>query len=126
MAGGSKGTTTEFLAHGDADTQRLIAVLALGMCRAVSAGAVSAAYACHRLFGPAVISRAREAGATSGFLEALNLASELEAVERIAPHAFRASLDDVEARLLNILRAIAPTILEGEKWLVVPSRGDTT
>jgi hypothetical protein len=125
MESSSKGTTAEFIARGSEDAQRLIAVLALGMCRAMSIGSVSAAYACHRLFGPAVILRAREAGATSEFLEVLNLASELEAVERIAPHAFKASLHDVETRLANILQTIAPTTLEGEKWLVVPPRGDT-
>jgi len=126
MANESKGTNATFIARGDEDIQRLVAVLALGMCRAVSAGAVSAAYACHRLFGPAVISRVHEAGAAPELLEILNLASELEAVERLAPDAFQASLDDVDARLVNILRTIAPIVLEGEKWLVVPPRDAST
>jgi hypothetical protein len=126
MASESKGTNAEFIARGDEDIQRLVAVLALGMCRAVSAGTVSAAYACHRLFGPAMISRVHEAGATPEFLEVLNLASELEVVERLAPDAFQAALDDVDARLVDILRTIAPRVLEGEKWLVLPPRDATT
>ena len=47
------------------------------------------------------------------FFEALNLASELEAVERLAPGAFQASLADVDMRLVDVLRTIAPTVLEG-------------
>ncbi|MGK4000050.1 DUF3969 family protein [Sorangium sp. So ce1024] len=121
MINDSKERRVEFVARGDQEIQRLVAVLALGMCRAVSSGAVSADYACHRLFGPALISRAHEAGATRDFVEVLNLASELEAVEQLAPDAFQASLADIEARLLDVLRAIAPTVVEGEKWLLVPS-----
>lgn len=121
MTSGSKGGIAEFVARGDQDIQRFVAVLALGMCRAVSSGAVSAEYACHRLFGPALISRAHEAGATPEFLEALNLASELDAVQRLAPDAFQVSLADIDARLIDVLRAIAPAVLEGEKWLLVHS-----
>lgn len=119
MISESNQNVAEFVARGDDDVQRLVAVLALGMCRAMATGALSATYACHRLFGPAAISRVQKAGATKEFLEVLNLASELEAVERLAPEAFQASLSNVEARLVDILRAIAPTVLEGEKWLLV-------
>jgi hypothetical protein len=116
------GGTAEFLARGGDDIQRLVVVLALGMCRAVSSGTLSAAYACHRLFGPAVIARAREAGATPELLEALNLASELDAIERLVPDFFRASLDDLDSRLMKVLRTLTPGALEGEKWLVMPAR----
>ncbi len=37
------------------EVQRLVAVAALGMCRALATGTISPAYTCHRLFGPALL-----------------------------------------------------------------------
>ena len=115
----SKDHLAEFVARGDDDIQRIVAVLGLGMCRAISAGALSAEYACHRLFGPAVMSRVRSAGGTLEFLEVLNKASQLEDIEEHAPKAFAGAVAKVEAGLMDHLRTIAPTAVEGEKWIVV-------
>ncbi|MBX3221502.1 MAG: DUF3969 family protein [Labilithrix sp.] len=109
---------TTFVTRGDQEFQRFVAVLGLGMCRAIASGTVSVEFACERLFGPAVITRAKNAGATPKFVEALTLASELADVGRLVPHAFEASLADVEARLVDILRSMGPGELEAEKWLV--------
>jgi hypothetical protein len=112
----------EIIARGNQDIQRLVAVLALGMCRALSQKALSTSYACHRLFGPALTSLIKQTDGGPELLEALNLASELEAVEELVPNALQTSLDDIDARLVAFLRSMAPTALESEKWLVVPPR----
>jgi hypothetical protein len=61
-----------------------------------------------------VIARVRDAGGTPELLEVLNMASELDAVERLAPDFFRALMDDLDSRLTKSLRSLAP---DGQKWL---------
>ncbi|HSY23853.1 MAG TPA: DUF3969 family protein [Polyangiaceae bacterium] len=112
------GSTAQFVARGEGEVLRLCAVLSLGMCEAISQGLVGPEYACHRLFGPALLARARAAGADDAFAEALNLATELDAVARLAPDALASSVDDLKRRLLQNLGKIVPGAIEGEKWLV--------
>jgi hypothetical protein len=114
----SNDPTATFVGSGDADILRLIVVLSLGMCDAVLRDLLPTDYACHRLFGPAVLARARGAGAGPELLEALNLASELDAVARLAPDALRPSIEDIQNWLVKALRKLPPGPLEGEKWLV--------
>lgn len=64
---------------------RLTAIVSLGMIRSVSLGAVTPEYACHRLFGPALVARARKS-ANAALVEALELATELEDVSALAPN----------------------------------------
>lgn len=109
--------TFEFRAIGDEDVQSIVCLLSLGMCRALRDGTVSPAYACHRLFGPAVITRLRDAGAPTALLDALNLASELDAVARLVPHEFEEALRDLESRLVDSMRKLNLVEVRGEKWL---------
>ena len=44
-------------AEGATEISVLVAIAGIGMCRAISSGAVSAAYACNKLFGPALLGR---------------------------------------------------------------------
>ena len=113
-----EGSAARFVARGEDEILRLCAILSLGMCEAISHGLVGPDYACHRLFRPALLARARAAGADAELAEALNLATELDAVARLAPDALASSLDDLKRRLLQNLRAIVPGPIEGEKWLV--------
>ena len=106
-------------AEGADDAQRLLAVTALGMCRAVSLGVLSSDYACHRLFGPALLARLEQIDAPHPALRrAFQLATELEDVADVIPDKLSRSLAAVEAELLKALVDIAPTGLAGEKWMV--------
>ena len=114
----SREHLVEFCAASGADAQRLIIILSLGMCRALEGRLVTGDYSCHRLFGPALISAARRADASKGLLDALLLATELDAIERLVADDLERSLADVQARLLEELRLLAPVGLEGSRWSV--------
>ncbi|WP_257454763.1 DUF3969 family protein [Archangium lipolyticum] len=98
--------------------QRLVAVAALGMCRALATGTISPAYACHRLFGPALLARLDQLGASPGLRHAIHMATELEDVADLIPDKLASAIADVEAELLKALADLAPAGLAGEKWLV--------
>src|SRR5580700_8763488 len=56
-----EGSAARFVARGEDEILRLCAILSLGMCEAISHGLVGPDYACHRLFRPALLARARAA-----------------------------------------------------------------
>lgn len=91
---------------------------ALGVCRALSSGAISPAYACHRLFGPALLARLAQLDAHPALRHATQLATELEDVADLIPDKLAKSIAEVEAELLKALADLAPAGLAGEKWLV--------
>jgi hypothetical protein len=106
-------------AEGVNDAQRLIAVVALGMCRAMSLGVLGPDYACHRLFGPALLARLEQIDTPHPALRhAIQLATELEDVADIIPDKLTKSIAEIEAELLKALEALAPDGLAGEKWMV--------
>jgi hypothetical protein len=105
-------------ADGKDDAQRLIAMAALGVCRALASGAISPAYACHRLFGPALLARLDQLDAHPALRHATQLATELEDVADLIPDKLAKSIAEVEAELLKALTELAPAGLAGEKWLV--------
>ncbi len=105
-------------AEGNADAQRLITIAALGMCRALSLGVLSPGYACHRLFGPALLARLDQLDAHPALRHAIQLATELEDVADLIPDKLAKSIAEVEAELLKALTALSPAGLVGEKWLV--------
>lgn len=105
-------------ADGKDDAQRLIALAALGLCRALATGAISPAYACHRFFGPALVARLSQLDAHPALRHAIQLAAELEDVADLIPDKLAESIAAVEAELLKALTELSPTELAGEKWLV--------
>ena len=105
-------------AKGGDEVQRLVAVTALGMCRALATGAVSPAAACHRLFGPALLTRLTQMNACHSLRDAIHMATELEDVADLIPDKLASAIADVEAELLKALTELAPADLAGEKWLV--------
>jgi hypothetical protein len=105
-------------AEGNDDAQRLIAIAALGMCRALSLGVLSPDYACHRLFGPALLARLDQLDAHPALRHAIQLATELEDVADLIPDKLAKSIAEVEAELLKALTDLTPVGLAGEKWLV--------
>lgn len=105
-------------ADGKDDAQRLIAIAALGVCRALSTGAISPAYACHRLFGPALLTRLDQLDAHPALRHATQLATELEDVADLIPDQLAKSIAEVEAELLKALTELSPADPAGEKWLV--------
>jgi uncharacterized protein DUF3969 len=100
------------------EVQRLVAVAALGMCRALATGALSPAYACHRLFGPALLARLDQLDTHSALRHAIHMATELEDVADLIPDKLASAIADVEAELLKALADLDPSDLAGEKWLV--------
>ncbi|HEX8826469.1 MAG TPA: DUF3969 family protein [Archangium sp.] len=98
--------------------QRLVAVTALGMCRALATGAISPDTACHRLFGPALLTRLNQMNACPSLRHAIHMATELEDVADLIPDKLASAIADVEAELLKALTDLAPAGLAGEKWLV--------
>ncbi|WP_245814278.1 DUF3969 family protein [Cystobacter ferrugineus] len=91
---------------------------ALGMCRALVTSALSPDYACHRLFGPALLARLDQLDAHPALRHAIQLATELEDVADIIPDKLAKSIAEVESELLKALAELAPVGLSGEKWLV--------
>ncbi len=114
----SSQETLGLRAEGSEDAQRLIAIAALGMCRALMLGAVSPAYACHRLFGPALLERLEQIGAHPALRDAIHLATELEDVSDLIPDRLSRSIAEIEAALLAVLADMPPGSTAGEKWLI--------
>src|SRR4051812_14803899 len=100
------------------EAQRLIAIAALGLCRALATGAVNPAYACHRLFGPALLIRLERLGAHPALRHAIRLATELEDVSDLIPDKLTRSITEIETALLAVLADMTPGSLTGEKWLM--------
>lgn len=105
-----------FGASGFDEFVRLSAIVSIGMCRSVSAGVVTPAYACHRLFGPAFVSRAKDA-ANQALVEALLLASEIEDVSELAPQSLASLLTELELRFLAVLRDTDESAQRVQRWL---------
>ncbi|NVJ24097.1 DUF3969 family protein [Myxococcus sp. AM011] len=105
-------------AEGGDDAQRLVAISALGMCRALNSGAVTAAYACRQLFGPALLARLETPGVHPELRHAIHLATELEDVADLVPDKMRSSITEIEDKLLAVLSSLASAEVTAEKWLV--------
>src|SRR5512133_2079077 len=98
--------TREFQLHSSdsVDAQRLAAITALGMCRAISEGLVTAEYACDTLFRPSLVQRLRAIDADESLCQALEKALELEDVAAYAPQSLVSLLDDLTNTLAAFLR----------------------
>ncbi|ADO69000.1 DUF3969 family protein [Stigmatella aurantiaca] len=105
-------------AEGTVDVQRLVSIAALGMCRALATGTVTSAYACQRLFGPALLARIEKLEAHAELRHAIHLASELEDVAGLVPDKLADSIAEIESKLLKVLADLAPGEMSGDKWLV--------
>lgn len=124
MSSGTESTDLECLilrARGTEEIQRLVALLSLGLCRALSSGAISHGYACARLFGPALLNRMERLDVVPRLRESVHLATELEDVSNLVPHALADSIQEIESNLLAVVRSLAIDPTDGERWLV--SRG---
>ncbi|MCY1040525.1 DUF3969 family protein [Corallococcus sp. bb12-1] len=107
------------------EVQRFVAITALGMCRAILQGAVSPAYACSRLFGPALLTRLEAMEVHPELRHAIHLATELEDVDQLVPEALTRSIAEIEDRLLKLLATLPAPTADGERWLGrLPSRGE--
>ncbi|WP_338866843.1 DUF3969 family protein [Myxococcus stipitatus] len=105
-------------AEGLIDSQRLVAIAALGLCHALAQGAVTPTYACHQLFGPALLSRLATLKAHPELRHAIHLASEFEDVADVAPAKLASAIAEVQGILLGFLLTLAPSEAAVEKWLV--------
>ncbi|NJK32708.1 MAG: DUF3969 family protein [Deltaproteobacteria bacterium] len=103
-------------ARGSEDIQMLVAMVSLGMCRALADGAVRPEYACARLFGPALLTRMQRLPARHPLIDAVHVATELEDVANLVPDAFEGAIQDLEDHLLRVVRSLAD-LADGEKWL---------
>lgn len=111
-------------AAGIEEVQRLVAITALGMCRALALGTLSPAYACSRFLGPALLSRIEAMRVHPELHHAIHLATELEDVARLAPEALPRSITEIEDKLLAVLVALPSPPSEDEKWLTKPPLQD--
>ncbi|MBN8230543.1 DUF3969 family protein [Corallococcus macrosporus] len=121
------GASTEAIAlqaAGVEESQRFVAVTALGMCRVIALGAMSPAYACSRLLGPALLSRLEAMEVHPELRRAIHLATELEDVAHLAPEALANSLAEIEDTLLKVLADLPPPRSHDEKWLVMARHQD--
>jgi hypothetical protein len=107
-------------AKGTDDAQLLVTIAALGMCRALAAGALSPGHACQRLFGPALLTRLNQMNASQSLRHAIHMATELEDVANLIPDKLASAVADVEAELLKVLTTLAANEPAGEKWLARP------
>ncbi|WP_223639712.1 DUF3969 family protein [Corallococcus sp. EGB] len=114
-------TTMTLEATGPEEAQRLIAVTALGMCRALTLGTLSPTYACERLFGPALLTRLEAMEVHPELRHAIHLATELGDVARLAPEALSGSIAEIEGKLHQVLASLPPPSSDAAKWLVKPS-----
>ena len=105
-------------AKGTEDAQLLITVAALGMCQALAAGSLSPAFACQRLFGPALMTRLEQMNACQELRRASHLATELEDVADLIPNNLGSAIADVENELRKALASLSAKEPVGEKWLV--------
>jgi hypothetical protein len=100
------------------EVSRLVAIAALGMCRALAAGTVSPAYACERLFGPALLKRLEQAGASADLRDAIHLGTELEDIADLIPARLPGAVADIEKQLLQVLAVHKASADAGEMWLI--------
>lgn len=100
------------------EASRLVAVAGLGMCDALTAGAVTPTYACQRLFGPALLTRLERAKACPELRDAIHRATELEDIAEIIPERLPGAVSDVRAKLLEVLRRVSGQDDSGDRWLV--------
>ncbi|WP_284666104.1 DUF3969 family protein [Myxococcus sp. SDU36] len=75
---GDSSVELPLLAAGEVELQRMVAIAALGMCRALTAGAVTPSYACGRLFGSALLSRMEGLNSHPELVRAIHLVTELD------------------------------------------------
>jgi len=108
----------------DDEAQQLVAIATIGMCRCLALGAVSTEYACSRLFGPALLNRLPEMGAGDSLQDAIHLATELDDVSRLVPHALTDSIAEIEALALKSLEELAPGGW-GATWSVTQRLGES-
>ena len=87
------------------------------MCRALAAGAVTPAYACGQLFGPALLARLESLNVHPELLRAVHLGTESEDVSELVPGALTSSIAEIEECLLWGLSALPPESKPGAKWL---------
>ncbi|HVH97934.1 MAG TPA: DUF3969 family protein [Enhygromyxa sp.] len=103
-------------ARGSEEIQVLVAIVSLGMCRALADGAVAPDYACARLFGPVLLGRMERLGVVPQLRDAIHLATELEDVSNVVPHALEESIGEIERQLIAAIQSLAkPT--DGERWI---------
>jgi len=107
-------------ARGNDEVQMIVAIVSLGMCRALAQRAISPSYACARFFGPALLGRLERLGVEPRLRDAVHLATELEDVFDIVPSAFDDSLQEIERNLLAAIETLATEPREGGRWLVPP------
>lgn len=105
-------------AKGVEEIQTLVAIVSLGLCRALASGVIGPTYACARLFGPALLTRMESLGSLAELREAVHLATELEDVSELVPHALQESIQEIEAKLVSAIGSLAAESTDGEKWLV--------
>jgi len=101
--------------RGGDEVQRLVAVTALGMCRALATGAISPDTACHRLFGPALLTRLNQMNACQELRHAIHMATELEDVANLIPDNLASAISDVEDELLKALTTLSTKRPAGDK-----------
>lgn len=86
------------------ENENMIALLALGAITALNANAITAEYACSRLFRPANWKMLTRLG-DGELSELFENYSELEDIEQLIPDALDDALDDAHKKLVKFIKA---------------------
>jgi hypothetical protein len=119
----SRALKLDLGAQGKEEVEKLLATVALGIVEAVQAGKMSTGDACNLFFVPVFLRFVSPSGAyrgllARGLLELLHAGSELEDVERLAPHALKSALRDIREKALGVIGALPPSEAQlNGKWL---------
>ncbi|MDB5339640.1 MAG: hypothetical protein JWN70_5259 [Planctomycetaceae bacterium] len=99
-------------------TERLLALLSLGIAHALKNGAISSDEAERLLFSPGTIGRCSKIGAPSELIDLIHVGTELDAIKRlISLRKWEESLEIVQTNALAVLRQTDESCSQLEPWI---------
>jgi Protein of unknown function (DUF3969) len=104
------------------EIERWVAVMSLGICAAIAKKGMSIEAAESRLFNPRTLAQLEKLGMTQNVLDILHLGTELEDIQSLAPERLRDSLEEIQAKALEILSQLEQSVLSTsqiEQWIQV-------
>lgn len=101
--------------EGPGEVDRIVAVLAIGLCDAIAAGAMTVSSAEAAIFSPHSAKLVKGAGGSREAVDLIWLGAELEDVEG-TPESLRDLLDRIRARAVAMLARLGPMDRRAKKW----------
>jgi len=85
------------------EIERWVAVMSLGICAAIAGDSMSIEAAESHLFNPRILGQLEKLGMPQTLLDIVHLGTELEDVQSLAPERLPESLDEIQAKALELL-----------------------